>query len=56
MRQGEFRQRLVHVVLPRPVLEARPEPVPEAAIPAWRSACVITLSPSMAPGREPGNT
>ena len=32
------------------------KPWPEAAIPAWRSACVITLSPSIAPGREPGNT
>ena len=31
-------------------------PCPEAAIPAWRSVCVVTLSPSIAPGREPGNT
>ena len=40
--ERQLRQHLVHVVLPRPVLEARPEPWPDAPIPALRSASVIT--------------
>ena len=56
MRPRDLGQQLVHVVLTRPVLEARPEPVARRPIPAERSAWVITVLPIITPGRLPENT
>ena len=37
-------------------MKLKRKPWPDAAIPALRSACVITTLPIIAPGRVPGNT